>query len=633
MSYVNKDLLRTYVNNEINKGYQSGEFTSQTDFNQYIAQLANGFTVLGNPKASNADVNNACAGIVNATNKLVRKTSTMTVSHKYTSGQAISSESFQYTLGTKIIAETQDLPGCVFTGWNAYANGSGSAYFSGTTGSMEVYAYAEDMEIVFQYEADVYNVTFNALGGSFSAATYTTITFDTQLSVPTAVPSRIGFTFQNWILDCDGQAYNPGDSFIYRFTQDAVFTANYTANVYSISFDLDGGDTSYTPESMNENTIHFGSTYTLPQRYPDSSYPDRAFPVRTGYIFGGWYLDALDKTYPAGATMTWDFAQDGTFTAQWSAISYTVTFSGGDGATGSQAPISLSYDESFVLPEFGSFTKPGFEQVGWLHNGQRYYPGMELQNLCTEDNATANFEAEWSNRSFIVSFNTGTSEIAYPDIRVEYLSKYGNLPVLVRPGYHFDGWYLDGSDTVITADTVVTAESNHTLYAHWSLAQYTVQFSTGTTQTCTPITVTYSNAYGTLPTVSRTGYTFDGWYLDTNRITETTTVTATANHTLVAKWTIKTVRVHLVPNYDGAVVSDFDIDYNQPYGDNLPELVRDDYWFLGWYLGDTKVTAKTLVSVDTDHELQGRWEQFKHVTVTYDSTTAVSYTHLRAHET
>lgn len=621
MSYVNKDLLRTYVNNEINKGYQTGEFTSQTDFNQYIAQLANGFTVLGNPKASNADVNNACAGIVNATNKLARKTSTMTVSHKYTSGQLISSESIQYTLGTKLIAETRDLDGCVFANWNVYANGASTPYYTGNSGSMEVYTYTDDMEIDFLYEANVYDVTFDTLGGSFSAPVHSTITFDTRLSVPSVTPSRVGLTFKNWILDCDGQMYNPGDSFIYRFTQDAVFTANYAANAYTITYDLDGGDTSYKPDSMNETVIHFGNTYTLPQRYPDSSNPDREYPQRTGYIFGGWYLDALDKTYPAGATMTWDFPQNGTFTALWTAINYTVTFSGGDGATGSQASVALSYDESFTLPEFGGFTKTGFDQVGWLFNGQRYYPGMSLNNLTTEDNGTVNFVAEWSNRSFIVSFNTGTSDLSYPDIRVEYLAKYGNLPTLVRPGYRFEGWFLDGSDTPITADTIVSAESNHTLYAHWTLAKYTVQFSTGTTQTLSPITVTYSYAYGTLPTITKTGYDFSGWYLGTNLITASTTVSATEDHTLVAKWTIKTVHVHLVPNYSGAVVSDFDIDYNQPYGSNLPELSRDDYWFRGWYLGDTLVTAQTLVTTETDHELQARWEQFKHVTVTFDSAT------------
>lgn len=619
LTYVNKDLLRTYINNEINRSYQSGEFTSQSNFNAYMEQLTSAYIVLGNPAAAPDAVLNACQGIVNATSgdKLTRKTSTLTVYHKYTTGQEISHETIDYTLGTKLVTEKLSLEGSVYMGWAAFANEK--SYYTGDSSGVEVYTFAEDMYIEFSYKPNVYNVTFDTLGGSLDAVARFTVLYDTVLSVPTAAPQKTGFTFNNWILDRDNQAYNPGDSIVYRFTEDATFTANYTANNYNISFDLNGGDTSYVPDSILENVIPFGDSYTLPQQFPDAEDPTREYPTRTGYLFHGWYLDASDKVYPAGATLAWLFASDGTFVAQWEPIQYTVAFAGGDGAEGKQDSFSVSYDVTFTLPEFGGFKKTGYDQVGWLLNGQRYYPGMTLKNVCTEDDGTATFEAEWSNLSYIISFDTGTADITYPDMRVEYLSKYGNLPVLSRPGYEFEGWYLSGSDVPITADTVVTTDGNHTLYARWSLAQYTVNFDTGFTAVCDPITVTYSEAYGTLPTLSRTGYTFDGWYYGQNLITESTTVSTTTNHTLRAKWTIKTVHVHLVPNYAGAVVSDFDIDYNQPYGDNLPELTREDYWFLGWYLGDTKVTAQTLVSVETDHELQAGWEQFKHVTVTFDA--------------
>lgn len=52
--------------------------------------------------------------------------------------------------------------------------------------------------------------------------------------------------------------------------------------------------------------------------------------------------------------------------------------------------------------------------------------------------------------------------------------------------------------------------------------------------------VKYSSTYGTLPTPTRNGYTFNGWYTAASggtKITESTTVTATSNHTLYAHWT------------------------------------------------------------------------------------------------
>ena len=53
-------------------------------------------------------------------------------------------------------------------------------------------------------------------------------------------------------------------------------------------------------------------------------------------------------------------------------------------------------------------------------------------------------------------------------------------------------------------------------------------------------TVTIGSTYGTLPTPTRTYYNFDGWYTSASggsKVTESTTVTATSNHTLYAHWT------------------------------------------------------------------------------------------------
>ena len=54
------------------------------------------------------------------------------------------------------------------------------------------------------------------------------------------------------------------------------------------------------------------------------------------------------------------------------------------------------------------------------------------------------------------------------------------------------------------------------------------------------MSVTYHQAYGTLPTPVRSHYQFDGWYKEssfTNRVTASTIVNTAGNHTLYAKWT------------------------------------------------------------------------------------------------
>lgn len=70
---------------------------------------------------------------------------------------------------------------------------------------------------------------------------------------------------------------------------------------------------------------------------------------------------------------------------------------------------------------------------------------------------------------------------------------------------------------------------------------YTVYFdANGGSVSTDSKTVTYDSTYGTLPTPTRSGYTFDGWYTSASggtKITSSTTVSLTANQTLYAHWT------------------------------------------------------------------------------------------------
>ena len=71
----------------------------------------------------------------------------------------------------------------------------------------------------------------------------------------------------------------------------------------------------------------------------------------------------------------------------------------------------------------------------------------------------------------------------------------------------------------------------------------------------TSTTVTCGSTYGTLPTPTRTYYNFDGWYTASSggsKVTSSTTVTATTNHTLYAHWTHVCANGH---NYKYAVTT------------------------------------------------------------------------------
>jgi uncharacterized repeat protein (TIGR02543 family) len=127
--------------------------------------------------------------------------------------------------------------------------------------------------------------------------------------------------------------------------------------------------------------------------------------------------------------------------------------------------------------------------------------------------------------------------------------------------------------------------------------------------------VTYAAAYGTLPTPTRAGYTFAGWWTGANgtgsEVTATTIVTVTANHTIYARWTANTYNVSFDAQGGRATPMDKTVTFGQAYGTLLNAACRDGYTCTGWSTGPggtgTEVTAQTIVSTAKDHTLYAKW--------------------------
>ena len=81
------------------------------------------------------------------------------------------------------------------------------------------------------------------------------------------------------------------------------------------------------------------------------------------------------------------------------------------------------------------------------------------------------------------------------------------------------------------------------IYAHWDAKSYTVTFDGNNgTPSYTNKTVVYDAKYESLPTASRTGYIFQGWFTAASggtKISSTSKVTTASNHNLYAQWKSK----------------------------------------------------------------------------------------------
>lgn len=210
---------------------------------------------------------------------------------------------------------------------------------------------------------------------------------------------------------------------------------------------------------------------------------------------------------------------------------------------------------------------------------------------------------------------------------------YSSLPTPTRTGYTFLGWY--NGNTKITSSNATTSKAI-TLTAKWSANKYKITFNAngGTFKKNQggAITVTYNGTYGTLPTAShitRSGYTFSGWYTEKSggtKITSSTKVTIAGNDTLYARWTPKDTIYKISLNTQGGTLpkgtkSSFNVTYGKTYSALPTSVTKSGYNFKGWYTeksGGTKITPSTKVTIIGNDTLYAQWTA-KTFTVTFNT--------------
>ena len=112
---------------------------------------------------------------------------------------------------------------------------------------------------------------------------------------------------------------------------------------------------------------------------------------------------------------------------------------------------------------------------------------------------------------FIIEFETNGGSIVETQI-VEKNSVITTQTV-TREGYTFDGWYSDQALTLLFDFNTIPTK-NIKLYAKWNVNRYSISFDSNGGSHVNSITRDFASSV-TLPTsVTKEGYTFDGWYSD-----------------------------------------------------------------------------------------------------------------------
>ncbi len=305
------------------------------------------------------------------------------------------------------------------------------------------------------------------------------------------------------------------------------------------------------------------------------------------------------------------------------APTFTVTF---DAQGGSVNPTNktVTFDDAYgALP---TPTRTGFTFGGWqaTTNGVTFgVTPSTFVSIASDHTLTA----AWTVGVYTVTFNPAGGTVSPASKSVTFGTAYGVMPTPTRKGYTFAGWWTGagGTGTPITGATLVTATFDHTVYAKWMGNTYTVTFDpAGGTVSPANKSVTFDSAYGTLPTPSRTGYTFGGWWTGAggtgSQLTDATVVSETSDHTVYATWKVNTYTVTLNPNGGEVKPVNKTVTFAAAYGE-LPTPTRTGHAFTAWQATTNgtlfNVTSNTVVSIASNHTLIASWKTVSY-TVTFD---------------
>ena len=375
------------------------------------------------------------------------------------------------------------------------------------------------------------------------------------------IPVRTGYIFLGWtgegITEPQKTIEIPQGS-----TGDRTYTANWQVIEYTIITLLEGGN-------AGSSQVYFYTveqTVTLPT------------PTRTGYTFLGWTGEGITTPQP-NVTIPKGSTGDKTYIENWELTEYNITMDL-SGGSGQEKVVYTMTDEDFELP---TPTRNGYEFVGWTGGGITT-PQTEVI-IPTGSTGNRTYTANWKVIEYTITLDTNGGPAVSP---IKYTVEDSfTLPYLLRTGYEFVGWTLDGSGMIPAMPLIIYHGTTGDLRykAEWRLAEYTITMDLDGGSGQEKVVYTITDEDFELPTPTRNGYEFVGWTGE--RITTPQTRVkipkgSTGNKAYTANWKVIRYTITLVTN-GGAVIAS--IRYTVEDSVTLPiPPERPGYEFAGWVL-------------------------------------------------
>lgn len=482
-----------------------------------------------------------------------------------------------------------------------------------------------------KWTPSVYGITYTGIEGSAPDVTLpTTHTYGTATEIPNL--TRTGYVFNGWVVNGEGAAQTNLTLGAEDYTGAVTLTAAWTAERYAIIYELDGG----------VNAAGNPAQYTVDQTITLED------PTKPGYTFKGWYADkdftTLTVGIPVGST------EAKTFYAKWEQNPYKITWNvnEGDELTGEGYTVEAFYGNPITAPSDPA--RRGYTFGGWYTDGSNFAENTKFKTGDKMPEGDVTYYAKWTAIQYTITYNLdgGTNVSGNP---AQYTVETGKIKLVAptKMGYAFEGWYSDAERTDRVAEIAAGSTGDVTLYAKWTINQYTVTWETNGGNDPTGSNYTTTADYGTAivrpddPTKEADAqytYTFGGWYTDralTQPLDDNATVPA-ENLTVYAKWNTTaqtyTVKWYGVNNpwWGSAAKKEPYVllrtdtyDYGTLLLKNAPETTKDAYdayyyelegWRAGSETGEL-LTEASIVTGDAEYYPSFR-QKITMCTITFD---------------
>ena len=407
-------------------------------------------------------------------------------------------------------------------------------------------------------------------------------------------PDRLGYEFVGWNEDENAKTGKLTEAIKQEtITKNTTYYAIFREKTYTIKFDLNGGNGTASNQSKK-----YTETITLPTDIKKDNYTFVGFTYNNNL-----YKDSVK----VADLVTNNEIKEITLTAAYEEEVYQVTFD----SQGGSAVTSLNVKFNHKVNEPQDPTRTGYNFIDWYtdHDLTKVY---DFTKAVTGD---VTLYAKWEATTYEVKlhYEENTETITFTYDALNQIKAFSDLG-WNKEGYTFVGWALaQDSDEVAYQDKANTLNDlftqNKDLYAIFTPTTYTItlDLNGGSSSTLSVQIQTGDNLLEKLANITstKTGYTFDYWMYNGEKISVDKTFDYDNDITLKANF--KANEYTLTINLDGGASEGFtgttiSVTYDSPYN-NLPkDPTKDGHTFVGWYLNNTLIAEDSIVKVTDNNQ-------------------------------